>query len=283
MEKRILGRIGREASIFGFGGVVVMGMEQSEANSVVAEAIDGGITYFDVAPSYGDAEERLGPALMPYREKVFLACKTIKRTKKEVEEELASSLRRLRTDHIDTYQMHALDKKEDIDTALGRGGALEAFIEAREKGLIRYIGFSAHTEEGALRLMDEYDFDSILFPINWVYWLKGGVGEKVLEKARSRNMACIAMKALAHRRWREGEERSYPNCWYRPIFDDPKLAELALRFTLSQPVHVAISPGDIRMLRLGMKICERFTPISSEELAFLSRAAEGLSPIFTVA
>lgn len=131
-----------------------------------------------------------------------------------------------------------------------------------------------------MTLMEKFDFDTVLFPFNWAYWLNARQGEKVLKKAQSRQMGIIAMKALAHRKWEENEERSYPKCWYKPIFDDPELADLALRFTLSQPVSVALSPGDVRMLRLGMDIADRFTPLTDAELAKLRERALKTEPIF---
>jgi aryl-alcohol dehydrogenase-like predicted oxidoreductase len=152
MERRPLGNTGAELSIIGFGGIVVMNVEPSEAADRVAEAVDRGVNYFDVAPSYGNAEERLGPALEPYRDRVFLACKTQKRTRDEAAQELRESLQRMRTDHFDLYQLHAMTTREDLETATGPGGALEAFVAAREQGLIRHIGFSAHNVDVALAL-----------------------------------------------------------------------------------------------------------------------------------
>src|SRR5690348_773023 len=139
MQRRPLGKTGEELSIIGFGGIVVSGMAQPDADAIVAEAFDRGINYFDVAPSYGDAEERLGPALEPYRDRVFLACKTGKRDREGAAAELRASLRKLRTDHVDLYQLHALAKPEDVAQAFGPGGALEAFQEARQQGLTRFL------------------------------------------------------------------------------------------------------------------------------------------------
>src|ERR1041385_3331965 len=112
MQLREYGTTSNRLSLIGFGGVVVMGMEQGDANRIVREAFDRGVNYFDVAPSYGDAEERLGPALEDLRDKVFLACKTTKRSKSEAAKELRSSLRHLRTDQFDLYQLHALSSVE---------------------------------------------------------------------------------------------------------------------------------------------------------------------------
>lgn len=166
MEKRPLGKTGITLSVVGFGGIIVMNEGIANARRLVAEAVSRGINYFDVAPSYGNAEERLGPALEPYRKSVFLACKTGERTRKKASLELHRSLRRLRTDHVDLYQLHGVTTLKEVDQIMGAGGAMEAFLEARKRGLIRYIGFSAHSEEAALSLLDHFAFDSILFPFN---------------------------------------------------------------------------------------------------------------------
>jgi aryl-alcohol dehydrogenase-like predicted oxidoreductase len=271
MEQRILGKTGLKISAFAFGGIVVRDTPPEEAAKIVSEAVDRGINYFDVAPSYGNAQNILGPALRPYRAQVYLACKTGKRTRDEARAELEASLAFLHTDHFDVYQMHGV-KPDEVDTVLGPGGALEALVEAKKQGLVRNIGFSSHFDEAALRLITAFDFDTLLFPINWACWLKNGLGEAALEAAAKRNMGRIAIKGLANRA-KEPSGDGYPKCWYRPIFDDQTLAELALRFTLSQNIHPAVSPGDVRMLRLGLSIVEKYNgvpaPLSAEELAEL--------------
>ncbi|GHV66253.1 oxidoreductase [Spirochaetia bacterium] len=275
MEERILGKTGLRVSAFAFGGIVVRNTTADEAKNAVAEAVERGISYFDVAPSYGDAQQMLGPALEPWRAKIYLACKTEKRTKKEALEALHNSLKLLRTDYFDVYQMHGVDPA-DVDTVLGPGGALEAFVEAKKQGLVRNIGFSTHFDEVAVRLINAFDFDTLLFPVNWACRLKNGLSTAALEAAARKNMGRIAIKALAERA-KEPRDDGYPKCWYRPIFDDPALAELALRFTLSQDVHTAVSPGDLRMLRLGLSVMEKYQgsppPLSAEELAELRRRA----------
>jgi len=176
MERRAFGTTGEKVSVVGFGGIICMNEEPGEAKRLVSQAVDRGISYFDVAPSYGNAEERLGPALSPYRKKVFLACKTGKRTAAEAEAELARSLAQLKTDHVDLYQHHGVTTLEDVETIMGPGGAMEAFVKAREKGLARFLGFSAHTEEAALALMDRFAFDTILFPFSFATWYAGHFG-----------------------------------------------------------------------------------------------------------
>src|SRR6266849_10816738 len=209
MQRRPLGNTGEELSIIGFGGIVVSGVPQSEANSIVAEAVDRGVNYFDVAPSYGNAEERLGPALAPYRDRVFLACKTGKRDKAEAARELRQSLERMRTDHFDLYQLHALTSMEEMERALGPGGALEAFLDAREAGLIRYIGFSAHSAETALAAMDRFAFDSVLFPTNFFLYYQANFGPQVVERAQQNGVGRLALKAMARTPWAEGQPRTF--------------------------------------------------------------------------
>src|SRR5438105_896335 len=167
IQKRPYGNSGIELSIVGFGGVVLMGLEQKEANRIAREAFERGVNYFDVAPSYGDAEERMGPAIESFRDKLFLACKTGKRTREEAGAELRQSLRNLRTDHVDLYQLHALSSVEEVETCFGPGGAMEAFVEARDSGLVRHLGFSAHSAEAAVEALNRFPFDSVLFPFNY--------------------------------------------------------------------------------------------------------------------
>jgi aryl-alcohol dehydrogenase-like predicted oxidoreductase len=279
MEKRKLGRTGERLSMVGFGGILVMNEEPATASTLVAQAIERGINYFDVAPSYGNAEERLGPALEPYRESVFLACKTEKRTADEAWEALQQSLERLHTDHFDLYQLHAVTTMEDVETIMGSGGALETFVKARGQGLVRYLGFSAHSEEAALALMDRFDFDTILFPFNWVCWHQGGFGPQVLTRAQEKGMGILALKALAKRKWKEDEERAWAKAWYSPV-DTLEEAALALRFTLSKPVTAAVSPGHPEFLNWMCDVVDEFELLSEKEAAELAQCSQGLDPIF---
>lgn len=279
IPKRTLGKTGEKLSIIGFGGILVMNEEQSKANSLVTEAIDKGVNYFDVAPSYGDAEEKLGPALVGKRDKVFLACKTGERTKEGAEKELHESLERLKTDHFDLYQLHAMTTEEDFEQVIGPNGALETFLKAKKDGLIRYIGFSAHSVEIALKLIDAFDFDTVLFPINWVNFFNANFGPQVIEKAKEKNMGRLALKAMAKTLIPEGQPRKYPKCWYEPV-DDVELAKLALRFTLSQPITAAIPPGEEKFFRIALEVAENFEEITPEEIEYLKERAKGLEPIF---
>ena len=155
IPRREYGKTGVKLSVIGLGGIVVKDAPQKQANRVVAEAVERGVNYFDVAPTYGDAELKLGPALEPYRKDVFLACKTGRRGRAGAEAELKKSLERLQTDYLDLYQMHAIkDIGKDVDRAFAKDGAMEVFIEAKKSGRVRHLGFSAHSVEAAVAALD---------------------------------------------------------------------------------------------------------------------------------
>ena len=285
IAKRRLGKTGVDLSIIALGGVTVMDTEQSFANNLVAEAFDRGINYYDVAPQYGNAQERLGPALEPYRQRVFLACKTLDRSKDGAATELERSLKLLRTDHVDLYQLHALTKMEDLEKVAGPSGALETFVAARQSGKVRFLGFSAHSVETALAALDRFDFDTILFPTNFVLFSQANFGPQVHEQARKRGMGILALKAMAKTRWPQStkeSERFAPKCWYQPCAA-PGEASLALRWTLSQPITAAVPPGDEHYFRLAMDVAQRFESIRAEEEKVLMAGATGVEPIFRLA
>jgi aryl-alcohol dehydrogenase-like predicted oxidoreductase len=283
LPRRDLGKTGEKLSIIGLGGIVVCKMDQEAATKIVRGAIERGVSYFDVAPSYfdGEAEERLGRALEGIRDKVFLACKTTRRDRQGATEELERSLKRLRTDRFDLYQLHALTKKdEDVEKALGPGGALEAFVEAKKQGKVRFLGFSAHSVEAALLAMERFAFDTVLFPFNWVCWSKGNFGPQVIEAARKKGMGCLALKAMARTPWPQGAKREeHPKCWYQPSSDEEE-ASLALRFTLSKEITAAIPPGDVRLFELALKVAGDFRPLTEDETKKLLARGESLQPIF---
>lgn len=276
---------GVSLSIIGCGGIVFVGRDQKAANEEVARSIDRGVNYFDVAPSYGkgEAERRLGHALKPYRDKVFLAEKTGKRDADSARIELEKSLKTLQTDHFDLYQFHAVTTMEQVDQLLGVGGALQAFVKAREQGKIRYLGFSAHNQEAAIKLLDSFPFDSVLFPVNYVCFAQGKFGPGLLAKAREKKVPVLALKALAFTPWADQQQRKNgpnPKCWYQPI-NDYEQASAALRFTLSESVTAAIPPGDERIYRIALDIAAGFKPLSTTERTRLLESAASIKPIFT--
>ena len=279
--KRKLGRADDKLSIVGFGGIIVKDEEQAVANDLVAKAFARGINYFDVAPTYGNAEEKLGPALEPFRKKCFLACKTTKRDKVGAAQELKESMQKLKTDYFDLYQLHSLSTVEDVEKAFGPDGAFEVFLQAKKEGKVRYLGFSAHSEEAALLAMENYDFDTILFPLNYVTWHQGNFGPRVVEKAKETNKGILALKALAHTRRKQGEERLYKKAWYHPLpIENDELLSMALRWTLSLGTTAAIPPGEPVYFPKALDIAQQNITITPEETQKLVLLSEGVEPIF---
>lgn len=284
MEKRAYGETGRELSVLGFGGIIVMDTTPAEAEQYVGEAVDRGINYFDVAPSYGNAEERLGPALKPYRAGVFLSCKTGRRDAAGAREELEASLRQMQTDHFDLYQLHAMTTDADVAEAFGPNGAMETFVRARAEGQIKHLGFSAHSVDAALAAMGQFAFDSILFPFNYVTYERAGFGPQVMEAAQAKGVARLALKGMVRGPWQEGDARrsDYPKAWYEPLADCTEAAQ-ALRYTLSLPITSALPPGDIRLFRMAMDIADEFAPLSRPEQEALQARAMTEQPLFELA
>jgi aryl-alcohol dehydrogenase-like predicted oxidoreductase len=272
-------------SVIGFGGIVVNDVTTEEASNYVSEAVDRGIDYFDVAPTYGNAQERLGPALKPFRDRCFLACKTTKRDAKGARDELEESLRLLQTDHFDLYQLHAITTLDDVEQAFAKDGAMETFLKAKEDGKVRYLGFSAHSEVAAHAAMDRYDFDSILFPLSFPIWVKEDFGPSVHRRAGEAKRGILAIKAMAHQKWPKSmkpEERPWKKAWYEP-FDQIDKVSLGLRFTFHLPAHAMIPPGDWELFKMAVELAQSgaLTPLNDREKEVVRAIAMESDPIFT--
>ncbi len=282
VPRRPYGRAKDQLSVIGFGGIVVKDVTPEDAARYVAEAVDRGVNYFDVAPSYGNAQERLGPALKPHRDKCFLACKTGQRDAAGAQRELDESLRLLQTDHLDLYQLHAITTMADVEKAFGPGGAMEVFLKARDRGKVRYLGFSAHSEQAAHAAMDRHDFDSILFPLGFPTWIKEGFGHSVHKRAQEGNKGILALKAMAHQKWAVPEQaRKWKKAWYEP-FDQIDQAALGLRFTSHLPAHAMIPPGHWELFKMAVELAQAgaLTPLNDAERKLVASIAEGSDPIF---
>jgi len=279
LARRILGNTGERLPVIGFGGLIVRDLEQAYANDLVAKAFDRGVNYFDFAPTYGNAEDILGPALQSLRHQSFLACKTTQRDKAGSEKELNLSLTKLKTDHFDLYQVHGLNNVQEAEKCFAADGAMETFLKAKQAGKIRYLGFSAHSEEAALFAMTQFAFDTILFPINFVCWYQGNFGQRTIAKAKEKGMGILALKSLALTQLPPGKERPYARLWYQPV-DKAEIAALAVRFALSQGATAMIPPGDELFFWQAVEIAESFSPITIEETEKLKKLSEGVVPIF---
>ncbi len=274
-----LGKTGLDASAVVFGGIINMDERQEQADRLVSHAIEAGVNYFDVAPTYGDAEEKLGPALAPYRKDVFLACKTEQRGAQGARAQLEASLRKLKTDYFDVYQLHALTTDEDIERAFAAGGAMEIVLRAKREGIVRNIGFSAHSEDVALRALAMYDFDTVLFPLNWALGINRGWGGRIAEEIRKRGIGLLGMKALVRRKWREGEERTYPKSWCQPIWGDDALGVAAMKYAVLKGAHTLVPPGNFEHFSFMIKhVDASYTqPLTEKEWAMLRSEAAAVA------
>lgn len=279
MLKTYSERFKRSLSRVAFGGIVVAHETQEDANRYVDEAIKEGVNYFDVAPTYFDAETKLGPALRGKRGDVFLACKTEDRSQEGSRRLLEASLRKLETDHFDLYQLHAVYNLEDVEYTFGPHGAFKTFLRAKDEGLIKHIGFSAHSTEAALALMERYDFDSIMFPFNFASLIKNGYGDFVLKKAIEKNMTVLGIKAMALTRLQESDRDKYPKAWYHPI-EDYVLAKKAVNYVLDRGVDIILPPGDIEHFRWAVKIANEGLHLSASDRQDLSTIANDTNPLF---
>lgn len=280
LEYRLEKRTGFRRSVITLGGIVVMNEEQSVADEVVDEALEAGVNAVDVAPSYGDAEIKLGNALRGKRDLVFLGGKTGKRDKAGAWEELRNSLERLQTDRLDLYQFHGLDKPEELEQVLGPGGAMEAFQEAKAQGLIRFIGITGHRPDTLLEALRRYDFDTVMFPYNFILDYHG-YGRELLAEAGKRGCGVLAIKPIAQRRWEEGETRTAPKCWYKPFSTNREIS-LMVHWLLGTSVTSLIPSGDVRLFRRALSAAQHYQPLTAAELAELEKKAAEVKPLFEV-
>jgi predicted aldo/keto reductase-like oxidoreductase len=274
LPRRVLGRTGEKVSIVGFPGLALSHYEQDRCTAGLHDAFERGVNYFDVAPAYGrdgDCEKKMGIGLQGIeRSRIFLACKTKRRDKAGARQELERSLRRLKTDYFDLYQMHHLRWPEEVKRALGPDGAIETLLKAKEEGKVKYLGFSAHTTKGALEAMKGFRFDTVMFPINFVEIFKMGFGEPVLKLARKQGAVVLAIKPLSKGPWPEGANRTR-KWWYRAT-ETQEEVDLAMRFTLSQrPVVAGIPPSFLDLLDKAIEAGRTYHPITKTETAGLSR------------
>ena len=270
MEKVKLGSTGLEISRVVFGSIICMDENQKDADRFVSYAVDAGVNYFDAAPTYGNSEERLGPALKEYRNKVFLACKTEKRTAKDARQALENSLRLLKTDYFDVYQMHAIAEDADIEQIFADDGALSVFINAKKEGLIRNLGITAHSEELALEALSKYDFDTVMFPINWGLHMDKGFGGRLSEECDKRQIGLLGIKSLAHRKWRSKEERqnTYPKSWCKTITDE-HLGLCAIKYALSLNTTALVPPGNFEQFEFMLKNINKCGQLNEEDMQYL--------------
>ena len=249
-----------------FGAIALNWLEQEGANQMVELVLDHGINHFDVAPTYGDAELKLGPKLRQHREEIFLGCKTQERGYEGAKRKLDASLNRLGVDHIDLYQVHGLEYEEELDTITGDGGALEAFREAKADGRIGHIGLTSHgNPQLILDAIDRIDdLETVMFPMNPVVVGKDDDEydyEAVIERANDAGIGTLGIKAFAKGPWPSTDElpeedRPYAN-WYQPV-DTPAEIEERFDFAAAQGLTSVINPGDPKLVAMVLDAAERY-------------------------
>jgi aryl-alcohol dehydrogenase-like predicted oxidoreductase len=245
-----------------FGGAALIRATQKDAERTLEILLKYGVNHIDTAPRYGDSEILIGPWMARHRKDFFLATKTGKRTYEEASEDIHRSLDRLKVDRVDLVQLHGLQHPDEWDTAMGPGGALEAAIEAREKGLVRFIGVTGHGWMIAAmhkRALKRFDFDSVLMPYNYFMHLNERYREEFEEVVRickERNAAVQTIKSLARGPWAITPQNR--NTWYQPL-EDQKYIDQAVHWVLGRPDVFLNTVGDVELLPKVLDAATRFS------------------------
>ncbi len=250
-DKTELGRTGLKISRIVYGGIISTQERQQDSDRYVDHAISHGINYFDVAPSYGNAQEIMGNSIKDKRKDIFLACKTGEFEIESGKKEFYESLKLLHTDYFDVYQLHGLTNFGQLERAFDSNGIMGFLVKAKKEGIIRNIGFSSHNEKIALKALDLYDFDTVMFPFNWSMNISMKAGDDLLTEAKKRNLGILGLKTLADRAITEDEKVRFPKSWYKPIdLTDIDFIRAAVSYTFSIGVHAIVPPGYFEYLKL---------------------------------
>jgi aryl-alcohol dehydrogenase-like predicted oxidoreductase len=284
MEKRRFGRTGHMSTLAIFGAAAFWEIEQKDADKVIEMVIEAGVNHIDVAPSYGQAEQRIGPWMPRERERFFLGCKTMQRTKKGAWDEMQRSLSLLQTDHFDLYQLHAITNMEELDACTMTGGALEALAEARQRGLTRHIGITGHGVDSPrifIEALNRFEFDSILFPLNFVQMYAPEYrkdAEALIALCKEKDVGTMVIKTIAKGPW--GDKEKTATTWYEP-FDQMDIIQQAVNFALSYEVTGLCTAGDVKVLPMMLEACQNFTLMEQSQREAMIQSGEQLEPLFT--
>ena len=284
METRRFGRTGHMSTIAIFGGAAFWEISQKDADKVMEQVIEAGINHIDIAPSYGQAEERVGPWMPRERERFFLGCKTTERTKQGAWDEMQRSLKLLQTETFDLFQCHAITTMEELDSVTMTGGALEAFVEARQRGLIKYIGITGHGADAPkiyLEALKRFDFDSVLFPLNFVQMGNPEFRENteaLIAECKAKDVGTMVIKTITKGPW--GERQKTATTWYEPFEKEDEI-QRAVNFAMSYEVTGLCTAGDTRILPLVLKACENFKRLDTAEMDEMIQSAKQYVPLFT--
>lgn len=284
METRRFGRTGHMSTVAIFGAAAFSKISQEDADKVMEMIIEAGVNHIDVAPSYGEAEVRIGPWIPRERNRFFLGCKTMERTKEGAWNEMQGSLKRLQTETFDLYQCHAITTMEELDSVTMKGGALEAFVEARREGLTKYIGITGHGANAPqiyLEALRRFDFDSVLFPLNFVQMRNPEYrkyAEELIATCKTKDVGTMVIKAVTKGPW--GEKAHTATTWYEP-FDQMDEIEPAVNFALSYDVTGLCTAGDTRVLPMFLNACENFNRLNNVELEEMIKSGKQYEPLFS--
>ena len=283
MKTRRFGRTGHMSTIAIFGGAAFWQISQEDADKVMEQVIEAGINHLDIAPSYGQAELRIGPWMPRERGRFFLGCKTMERTRQGAWDEMQRSLKLLQTESFDLYQCHAITSMAELDSVTMKGGALEAFAEARERGLTKYIGITGHGADAPkiyLEALQRFDFDSILFPVNFVQMANPEYRkytEELIATCKAKDVGTMIIKHITKGPW--GDREHTATTWYEP-FDKLEEIQRAVNFALSYEVTGLCTPGDTRILPLVLKACENFKQLETFEMEAMIQSGGQYEPLF---
>ena len=279
------GSTGHQSSRLIFGAAALGSARQEAADRIIAQIVDAGINHFDTAASYGDSELRLAPFLADHRKKVFLATKTGERTGSSARAELERSLTRLGVDQIDLIQLHNLVENEEWAVAHGRGGVVEAMAQARDEGLVRFIGVTGHglrIPGMHVRSLAEFPFDSVLFPYN--HALLGletyhAQVEALIALCVERGVATQTIKSVARRRWVDDSDRRFS--WYEPLSDEGAI-DRAVRYVLARPNLFVNTSSDARLLAAIVGAATSPLATVPPDITDLQAdvVAQGIAPLF---
>lgn len=277
------GRTGHLSTRTIFGAAAFSSVTQAEADQTMELILQAGLNHIDTAASYGDSELRLGPWMDRHRGHFFLATKTGERTRAAALESIQRSLERLRTSHIDLIQLHALIDPQEWETALGPGGALEACLEARERGWVRYIGVTGHgltIPAMHRRALERFDFDAVLFPYSYLQLRNPAYAadvEALLTICRERNVAVQTIKSVVRAPW-EGRPQTRAT-WYEPL-EVQAAVDSAVHWVLGNPQTFLNTVGDIHLLPKVLDAAARFQARPSDDVMQAALAEHGMAPLF---
>ncbi|MCX7782242.1 MAG: aldo/keto reductase [Meiothermus sp.] len=281
---RAFGRTGHLSTRTVFGAASLGKVRQAEADGVLELLLRYGVNHIDTAASYGDAELRIGPWMSHHRKHFFLASKTGERQYKEARDQIHRSLERLQVDKLDLIQLHNLVDPEEWETAMGPGGALEAVIEAKQQGLVRFIGVTGHGLTVAarhLQSLKRFDFDSVLLPYSYVLMQNAQYAadfEALMALCQQRNVAVQTIKSITRRPWIERPQTQAT--WYEALTDQDDI-DRAVHWVLARPEVFLCTVGDIHLLPKVLDAASRYStrPSDAEMETMLQQKA--MAPLFT--